>query len=51
MPVSGLFIRFPPMSIPIYAPGIEINAPVSAEFAQILTPEAMALVAKLHRTF
>ena len=39
------------MSIPIYAPGIEINAPVSAEFAQILTPEAMALVAKLHRTF
>ena len=39
------------MSTPTYTPGIEINAPVSAEFAQILTPEAMALVAKLHRAF
>ena len=39
------------MSTPTYAPGIEINAPISAEFATILTPEAMALVAKLHRTF
>ena len=32
-------------------PGVEIKAPVSAEFAQILTPEALALVAKLHRQF
>ncbi len=39
------------MSTPTYAPGIEINAPVSADFAEILTPEAMALVAKLHRAF
>ena len=39
------------MSTPTYAPGIEINAPISAEFAAILTPEAMALVAKLHRAF
>ena len=39
------------MSTPNYAPGIEINAPISAEFAAILTPEAMALVAKLHRAF
>ena len=31
--------------------GIQITAPVSAEFAKILTPEALALVAKLHRTF
>ena len=31
--------------------GVEIKAPVSAEFAQILTPEALALVAKLHREF
>ncbi len=31
--------------------GVQINAPVSAEFAQILTPEALALVAKLHRAF
>ena len=27
------------MSTPTYAPGIEINAPISAEFAAILTPE------------
>ena len=39
------------MSSPTYAPGIEINAPISVEFAAILTPEAMALVAKLHRAF
>ena len=31
--------------------GVEIKAPVSAEFAQILTPEALALVATLHREF
>jgi len=31
--------------------GIEITAPVSNEFAEILTPEAMAFLAKLHRTF
>src|SRR5690606_20853710 len=31
--------------------GIEITAPVSAEFAEILTPEALALVARLHREF
>jgi malate synthase len=31
--------------------GVEIKAPVSAAFAQILTPEAVALVAKLHREF
>ncbi len=31
--------------------GVVINAPVSAEFAEILTPEALALVAKLHRAF
>lgn len=40
-----------PMSTPTYAPGIQINAPISAEFATILTPEAMNLVAKLHRAF
>ena len=39
------------MSTPNYAPGIEITAPISAEFAAILTPDAMALVAKLHRAF
>ena len=34
-----------------FGPGIEITAPISADFATILTPEAMALVAKLHRAF
>jgi len=31
--------------------GVEILGPVTPEFAQILTPEAMAFVAKLERTF
>ncbi|QEI06884.1 malate synthase A [Pigmentiphaga aceris] len=31
--------------------GVAISAPVSAEFAEILTPDALALVAKLHRQF
>jgi len=31
--------------------GIEITAPVPPEFAEILTPEALAFVAKLHREF
>ncbi len=36
---------------PQYAEGIEINAPITPEFAEILTPEAMNLVAKLARAF
>lgn len=32
-------------------PGMEILAPVSPEYASILTPEALAFVAKLHRAF
>jgi malate synthase len=39
------------MMSPSYAPGIDINAPVSPEFAEILTPDAMNFLAKLHRTF
>jgi len=31
--------------------GLVITAPVSAEFSEILTPEALALVATLHRSF
>jgi malate synthase len=34
-----------------YAEGIEIKAPITPEFAEILTPEAMNFVAKLHRAF
>ena len=28
--------------------GIQINAAITADYARILTPEALALVAKLH---
>jgi malate synthase len=31
--------------------GVQITGPVPAEFAEILTPEALAFVAELHRTF
>ncbi|MCC6213065.1 MAG: malate synthase A, partial [Burkholderiales bacterium] len=31
--------------------GVRISAPISAEFARILTPEALAFVARLHRQF
>ncbi|HET9043202.1 MAG TPA: malate synthase A [Burkholderiales bacterium] len=34
-----------------YAGGIEVHGRVTPEFAQILTPDAMAFVAKLHRAF
>jgi malate synthase len=34
-----------------YPDGVQITANVSSEFAEILTPEALALVAKLARTF
>ena len=39
------------MSTPVYGPGIEITGRITPEFAQILTPEAMAFVAKLQRAF
>ncbi len=38
-------------SKPIYAPGIEITGPITPEYAEILTPEAMNFVALLERTF
>ncbi len=31
--------------------GVSVSAPISAEFAKILTPEALAFVARLHRQF
>jgi len=34
-----------------YPAGVQIGAPVSSEFAEILTPDALALVVKLHRQF
>jgi malate synthase len=35
----------------VLAPGVAINAPILAGFETILTPAALELVAKLHRTF
>ncbi|HEX6828132.1 MAG TPA: malate synthase A [Burkholderiales bacterium] len=32
-------------------PGVQVNAQITPEFAQILTPEALALAARLHREF
>jgi malate synthase len=34
-----------------YAEGIQITGPITPEFAEILTPEAMDFVAQLIRTF
>ena len=41
----------PPMSTPTYGPGIEITGRITAEYAEILTPEAVAFAAKLQRAF
>ena len=40
-----------PGTAPHYGPGIEISAPISPEYAEILTPEAIAFVARLQRAF
>ena len=32
-------------------PGVQVLAPITPEYAQILTPEALAFLAKLHRQF
>jgi malate synthase len=37
--------------IPTLPPGVAINAPLQPRFDEILTTDALALVAKLHRTF
>jgi malate synthase len=37
--------------LPPLPAGVRISAPISAAFAEILTPEALAFVAKLHREF
>jgi malate synthase len=39
------------MSTPAYGPGIEITGRITPEYAQILTPEAVALAVKLQRAF
>ena len=39
------------MSSSPYGPGVEITGRITPEYAQILTPEAVAFVAKLQRAF
>ena len=39
------------MSMPFYGPGIDIAGRVTPEYAQILTPAAMAFLARLQRAF
>jgi malate synthase len=39
------------MSMPNFGPGIEISGRITPEFAKILTPEAVALAARLQRAF
>jgi malate synthase len=39
------------MSTPVFGPGIEITGRIPPEFAEILTPEAVAFAAKLQRAF
>jgi malate synthase len=41
----------PQKTAPHYGPGIEISAPITPEYAEILTPDAMAFVARLQRAF
>jgi hypothetical protein len=51
--VATLHCENSPMSMrPFpFGPGIDVSGRVTAEFAEILTPEAMALAAKLQRAF
>jgi len=42
---------FPMLNQTTYAQGIEIHGPITPEYAEILTPEAMSFVATLARTF
>jgi malate synthase len=39
------------MAVATVLPGVEIHAPVTASYAEILTPEAIAFIADLQRTF
>src|ERR1700736_4216520 len=39
------------MSAPAYAPGIDITGRITSDYAEILTPDAVAFAARLQRTF
>src|SRR5690242_7727448 len=41
----------PPTTTPQYGPGIEVSGRVTPEYAEILTPEAVAFAARLQRAF
>ena len=41
----------PAMSRPAYGPGIEIAGRITPDYAEILTPAALAFAAKLERAF
>jgi len=41
----------PLTTVPHYPPGIAISGPISAEYAEILTPDALNFAAKLQRAF
>ena len=39
------------MNPPRYGPGIDVSGPVTSEYAEILTPDALAFAARLQRAF
>jgi len=41
----------PSLSTPQYGPGIDVSARITPEYAEILTPDAVAFAAKLQRAF
>src|ERR1700681_1703923 len=56
--LSGLRLELPRaakkgslMSVRQYGPGIVISGPVTAAYAEVLTPEALAFTARLQRAF
>ena len=41
----------PSLTTPQYGPGIDVSARITPEYAEILTPDAVAFAAKLQRAF
>jgi malate synthase len=48
---AAMFNREEKMSAPAYGPGIDITGRNTADYAEILTPDAVAFAARLQRTF
>src|SRR5262245_53903450 len=51
MPCCRSSRRRTPMSPAIHFPGVEVAGQISPQFAEVLTPHALAFVAKLARKF